>query len=153
MSDALPNEYERAKSVTWRQPPQDLLDSVMQMPTDRALAPPPAQASRRAMRPEDIRSSGTAPSVQTHEYDAAAVSLLVTPPEGEGLHTVRGFVWLKEPSDDEFEVAITSGEHVLGVTEARDGQEFELQELLGHAWQLEVHLPQDQVLILEGPTG
>jgi hypothetical protein len=48
-------------------------------------------------------------------------------------------------------VALVHGEHVIATTTVRSGADFEIEEVVGEGWHLEIRLPGGGGLTLEEP--
>ena len=99
-------------------------------------------------------STGSAPpaAMMTHSLKGADVTLMVSPPEGDGLWTIQGRIWLDPRADVGIRVALCQGENVLTETHIRDGGSFRLQDLLTGEWSLEFHAEDGRVAVVQGPV-
>ncbi len=154
MSDSdLFKRFKDAMGVPWEEPPgSKRLPGV----DDDPLPIPPPGSPEQHIRPDDIRSSAVAEpgvgSMITRNLPGADVTLMVTPPEGDDLWTIRGRIWLDPPDDTVgIKAALCQGENVLAVEDVSELGEFELRDILVGAWSLEFHLSDGRCMVVRGP--
>lgn len=146
--------YKDAMGLPWNNPPKRASKQARQRPAGDPLAPPPAGAPKKKIRPKDVRSTavGAPSAMMTHSLKGADVTLMVSPPEGDGLWTIQGRIWLDPRADVGIRVALTQGENVLTETHIRDGGSFKLQDLITGDWSLEFHTDDERVVVVQGPA-
>jgi hypothetical protein len=145
----------RARRVQrWALPPASVRARTRRFPGH--IATPPAASARRTMAwlPTDVRSdtlNGPAGSrIVSQILDEAELSVQATPPQGDGAWRLEGRVWLRKPAG-RIQLVLRHDDHILARREVDDGEFFEIEDVVGPGWVLEVHLPSGQLLTLEDP--
>lgn len=150
------DRYKDALGLSWQSPPQRASQQARRRPSGDPLAPVPKSAARKKIRPQDVRAAtleGPATgAMTTHSLPGANVTLMITPPEGDGLWTIQGRVWLEPRADLSIRVALCQNENVLAETSIRDGGSFKLQDLITGNWSLEFHVEDGRVVVVQGPA-
>lgn len=146
-----------AKGGPWEAPPAHAVGSAHG--TYVAAPSPPGQVGTVAMHwsPPDVRSApgvvveqtDMTPRVAAGALEAAQISVVATPPPGEGLWRVHGTVWLRRPDRRAIRVSLFADEHELAAVETHDGEPFTIDELLPPGWGLEIELPTGQRIQLQ----
>ena len=149
------------KHRVWVDPPADHTEAAASLPSSgqASMAPKPdAAASMVNWAAPDVRGTAPAtvagqPRTATHAFDAGEVTLMITPPQGNASWRIQGTVWLREPVTVPFRVFWVQGEHVVHALEATEGELFEMEEVVGAGWQIEIHLPDGSVLCVAEPQS
>lgn len=147
----------RAKGVAWQQLPEDRLASAESIPGAEAMVAPWSAGDADTMVPEDIRAdiregAGDGRMI-SRTLAGGNVTLLVTPPDEEGLTNIQGRLFLDEPGAAAVRVVLSQDDHVLTVQELAPDQTFRFEELIRGEWNLEFHLGQQDVLVLRGQSA
>jgi hypothetical protein len=155
MSDFL-DRYKDALGLSWKRPPKRASQLARRRPSGDPLEPAPSSAARRKIRPQDVRATAlegpATGAMTTHSLPGANVTLMITPPEGDGLWTIQGRIWLDPRADVGIRVALCQGENVLAETSIRDGGSFKLEDLITEDWSLEFHVEDGRVVVVQGPA-
>jgi hypothetical protein len=147
---------EHARGVeTWENAPEDLVQRVLDRPDDPSLDAP-REFDAVEWRPLDVRGGSPAAvgSARTASrvFDAGEVGIVATPPASDGLWHIQGRVWLRDDQRAVIRVVLVHDDHVIASIATTPGRDFELSEAVGSGWSLEIHLPGEDVLVLEEPS-
>jgi hypothetical protein len=141
----------------WEAPPAHAIGTAR----GAYLAPPSQRGQVTAITMSwsapDVRSTpgavaeqtGLSPRVAAGALEQAQISLMATPPDGEGLWRVHGTVWLRQPDPRAIRVSLFADDHELASVETHDGEAFTIDELLPPGWSLEIELPTGQCIQLQ----
>jgi len=155
--DLLRRLVDVALEDSWEPPPERVRSAAYELPRDRPVAPPSHAPMPVHWAPADVRG-GEVGRLQDGQmvvgsFAAAQMSVVAVPPEGEGLWRIDGRIWLRRPDQRSVRVVLCQQDHVLAQTECRDGESFQLEELLGPGWTLEIHLPTGESYELRDPAA
>jgi len=158
--DPLREIVERARRLaTWVVPPEDLVQRVLDRPDEPALEAPRASGAVE-WKPLDVRGTGGtggaaaagAARLASQVFDDGEVGIVAVPPSGDGLWQIQGRVWLRRDDAAVIRVVLVDGEHVIASIATTSGRDFEIHEAVGTGWELEIHLPSGDVLVLGEPS-
>jgi len=154
MTDDLFEEYRRAWGVGWKKPPAQASLNAKNHPGGLPVSPVPNDSTVEHLRPGDIRSAavGDAPAMLSCSFPGVDVTVLVTPPEGDGVWTIEGRAWRNPRGDAPIRVILALGENVADDVTVPPGGRFRFQDLLVRGWSLEFHLG-DAIAVLQGPDS
>lgn len=151
-------QVRRARAVRrWELPPDHVRLRARGFPGRPST--PAAPAAHRAMpwSPTDVRSDGlpgvAGSRVVSQVLDEVELSLMASPPHGDGPWRLEGRIWLRKPSAEPIHLVLRHEDHVLTRRDVGDGEYFEIEDVVGPGWVLEVHLPNRSVLTLEDPAA
>ncbi len=152
MTEDLFKRYRRALGLGWKSPPTPASDAARRRPPGEPTAPPDEGSSVAPLSPRDIRTAGVdeAQAMISRSLAGVDITILVTPPSGDGLWTLEGRAWRNPSGDEPIHVVLALGDHVAGEETVAPGERFRFQELLTGAWTLEFHLG-DRIAMLQGP--
>lgn len=133
-----PERFRRALGLPWALPPEAAGQSARSRPDEASLPPPPPDAPARTVPAPDVRSTGTDDAGVRHaSLPGLDTSILVQPPHGDDLWTVRGRVWLQDETDVPIHVALVQGEHVLDQIVVTHGGRFLFRDVVAADWSIE----------------
>jgi len=139
----------------WEAPPVAISDEVANKPGSDPVPKLDHQPVSMEWTPPDVRSAALGAvddgQMVVGSYPEAQMSVMAIPPQGEGLWRISGRVWLTDPDPRPLRVVLCLDDHVLTTAEVKDGENFEIEELLGPGWSLEVHLPTGESYELKDP--
>lgn len=147
---------ERARGVdSWENAPEDLVQRALDRPDD-----PPTDAPREfdavEWRPLDVRGGSLAAvgaaRTASRVFDTGEVGIVAVPPGADGLWHIQGRVWLRDDERAVIRVVLVHDDHVIASVATTSGRDFEWNEAVGSGWSLEIHLPGEDVLVLEEPS-
>jgi anti-sigma factor RsiW len=143
------------RASSWETPPEALAASAEKRPSEPTVVPPPetesvewSLAGVRAVG-GSLATAGEA-RFASQVFDDGEIGILAVPPRGDGRWIIRGTIWLRRGEGD-IHVSLVHGEHVISTTTVRSGVDFEIEEVVGAGWHLEVRLPGGGGLRLEEP--
>jgi hypothetical protein len=149
-------ELESARrTTTWETPPDTIAAFAEKRPNEPVVAPSPETESVE-WRPAGVRGveGGLATAgearLASQVFEDGEVGILAVPPRGDGRWVIRGTIWLRR-GDGDIHVSLVHGEHVIATTTVRSGADFEIEEVVGEGWHLEIRLPGGGGLRLEEP--
>lgn len=141
-------------------PPRAVRERLRRLPAQRPA--PPASARAHAVRwaARDVRGGGGSLLSGTQETlllartcPGAEISIMATPPSGNGSWRIEGRVWLHRAAAGTIGVVLAHQDHVLAASELSDGGHFCFEEPVGRGWSLEFHLPHGNTLRVEDPRA
>ncbi len=139
----------------WGTPGAPARRRARRLPGDQAVPGPIANPVRIPVTPPDVRGAGTASlddaRMVTRVFSWGEVGVLVSLPQGDDPWRIDGRVWLRSPHGKRVRLVLVHDDHVLGSTEADDGEPFCFQEMLPAGWSLEVHVPGQRPVVMEDP--
>lgn len=152
--DTLRSLPARQGRKSWALPSDDLVDQVARMPR-----------GKRTRRPEkplvfgwnapDVRGGGSAVAddarIVARSCPAGEISVLSFPAADDGRTRIEGRVWLRNPSKEPVSVVLAHEDHVIVQIEALDGEPFASEEVLAPGWQIEIHFPSGETVVLGDP--
>lgn len=147
-------ELEALPLEPWGQLPAAQRARARAMPTGQPAPPPSSRHRRFSLSPADVRSFAGVPAASragralARSIPGADLSVMVTPPEGEGLWRIRARVWLRPPHPTPARLVLVHQDHVLADVSADPTGRFRLEEALAPGFRLEIHLPDGQVVEL-----
>ncbi|NNF08070.1 MAG: hypothetical protein HKN21_15005 [Candidatus Eisenbacteria bacterium] len=145
------DRLQKALKLSWKEPPKEV-DNAKAKPKEEPIQPPPPGSSAETLTPADIRSGpGGKGGMVSRSFPGLDVTLMVTPPDGDGLWEVRGRAWRNPKADLDLTVVLVQGENVLDQSVVANGASFSFQDSLSDAWSLEFHLAEGNVVVLDGP--
>ena len=140
---------------TWARPPDQLRRAVRALAGSRTSPPEPRQVQRMQWEPAEVRAGTSVlpdtPRVVTRVFEEGELGLVAVPPLAGGRVRLQGRVWLRERAEGPIAVLLVDGEHVVAELAVGPDGFFELDEFVGPAWKLEVHVPGGRPLIVEAP--
>jgi hypothetical protein len=139
-------------------PPRAVRERLRRMPAQRPAPPAPARTHAVRWATRDVRGSGGSVLSGTRETlllarscPGAELSVMATPPAGDGCWRIEGRVWLHRADSGAIGVVLAHQDHVLAASELADGGHFCFEEPVGRGWALEFHLPHGETLRVEDP--
>jgi hypothetical protein len=136
-------------------PPRRARERVRRLPAQRPAPPAPARPHSVRWPARDVRGFGPASTGESamvaRSCPGAEISVMATPPRGDGRWRIEGRVWLHQPDARAIGVVLAHDDHVLATAELRDGGQFALEEIVSTGWTLEFHLPAGGTLVLKDP--
>ncbi len=148
---------QRARRVPkWVAPPTELSSAARRRPQGATLPPAPTQPRNVRWAPADVRggvSTASASRMVSRMFPQAELGIVAIPPEASGEWRIEGRVWLREADARAIQVLLVHDDHVIASTEVFDGGYFELEDVVGSGWSLELHLPTGETLRLEDPDA
>lgn len=131
--------YRKALGLGWAQPPATAGRKARERPDDEPFPPAPESAGEGAAPPDDVRAARAEDTgvhhVSAHGLDA---TVMVQPPEGDDLWTLRGRIWLEGAAETPVRAALIQGDHVLAQSVLRHGGRFTFRDVLAGPWTVEL---------------
>ncbi|HMB67999.1 MAG TPA: hypothetical protein VKU85_01765 [bacterium] len=140
----------------WASPPEETVWSALNRPAEPAPRVP-RRPRRAEWQPLDVRGGGLGATgearLASHALENAEVGIVAVPPGPDGRWRITGKVWVRGGQSVELEVVLIHDDHVVAVTRTTPAGEFELEEVVGPGWSLEVHLPDGTAVTLAEPAS
>jgi hypothetical protein len=138
----------------WDTPPESVVWPAMSRPAE-----PPPRLPRRARRadwqPLDVRSGGLGATGEartaSHALADGEVGIVAVPPGPEGRWRITGKVWRHGGPSGSADVVLAHADHVVAVTRTGAAGDFEMEEVVGPGWSLEIHFPDGPTVTLGEP--
>jgi len=138
----------------WRVPDESITRRATQMPKRRRTRSPRDPLALSWQAP-DVRGGGSAVAedgrIVARSCPGGELSVLAFPRDENGECRIEGRVWLRSPSPEAILVVLLHEDHVVHQLEATDGETFVARELLAPGWQLEIHFPTGETVVLPDP--
>ncbi|HMB70777.1 MAG TPA: hypothetical protein VKU85_15790 [bacterium] len=131
--------YRKALGLGWADPPAAAGRKARERPQDAPFPPAAESPGEGAATPDDVRASAAAEDTGVHHVSAYGLdaTVMVQPPSGDDLWTLRGRVWLEGDSETPIRVALVQDEHVLDEATVQHGGRFTFRDLLSGEWTVE----------------
>ena len=147
----------RATGVPWKKLSEDQLASAESFPAGESMIAPRAESGADTVLPEDIRAeiregAGDGRMI-SRSLGGGNVTLMVTPPDEQGLTSIQGRLWLPDPMPAAIRVVLSQEDHVLTVQELATDRTFQFEELIRGEWDLEFHVGPEDMLVLRGQSA
>jgi len=138
----------------WDSPPETAVWAALSRPAEPAPARP-GRPRRVDWEPVDVRGVGLGATglarVASQALRDGEVGIVAVPPGPEGRWRITGKVWTHGRPTATAEIVLVHDDHVVGVTRTGESGDFELEEVVGPGWSLEIHLPGGETVTLEEP--
>lgn len=171
MDDRLDALADRARAIgAWRSPPSAVVTRVMESAASRPASSGPASGvvaedvavgdGARAGAPATFaRSPGSSRSPWSGGTERTAcwtwpggeIALRVEAGTALGSWIVRGLVWARGADLGGLALDWVCGDHVLTTLELANGVPFQVEEITGPDWHLELRLPDGNAFVLGPP--
>ena len=138
----------------WGLPSADVVDRVARLPR-APRAPHPRDPTVMEWDAPDVRGGGSAVAddarIVARSCPAGEISVMSFPPSHDGRIRVEGRVWLRESSEEDIVIVLGHEDHVVSELRTSDGMPFHCEELLAPGWQVEIHFPSGDSVVLGDP--
>jgi hypothetical protein len=146
--------YRKALGLGWADPPADAGRKARERPDEEPFPPAAESPAEGAVTPDDVRGAAASEDTGVHHVSAHGLdaTVMVQPPSGDDLWTLRGRVWLEGEAGTPIRVALVQGEHVLDEATLRHGGRFTFRDVLSGAWTVEFRW-ESHAAVIRGSTS
>lgn len=138
----------------WAMPSDDVTARASRLPRERRV-PRPQEPLVMHWDAPDVRGEGSAVAddarIVARSCPAGEISVMSFPPSHDGRVRVEGRVWLRKPSKEEISIVLGHEDHVVSELQTPDGAPFVCDEILAPGWQIEIHFPSGESVVLGDP--
>lgn len=146
--------YEEAFSVDWESAPEELRQQAMRPPATPIPGAIDPSASRISLPAEDVRATLAAEgagAMTTLRVGPVDVTVMLDPPAGGSVWTLRGRAWIPKGPRGPMRVLLSVEDHVVAEQELEHGGSFTFREILEGEPSLEFHLSDGRVATVSVP--